>query len=615
VEALLVWAVVAGALVVLLRRSRAWATGVLAVALVAATAAGHAIWASRTGAHERSRQAVAATTPAAAPSQIDDGAYATSNACRACHPSQYQSWHRSFHRTMTQEANASTVRAPFAGETLTDEDGRHYRLYRDGEEIWVDISGVGKKRIAMVTGSHHMQAFWLPGAAGNAQVEFPFTWLFDDQRWVPRRDVFLVGSEYTKDPALWNRICIECHVTRGQPRLDASGVPASRVAELGIACEACHGPAAAHVAANENPFRRASLHGRSDGDPTIVTPSRLDPKRAAEVCGQCHGVGCPPENWLREGIALRPGSPLDGTKPILRVATLATGPCRAQVAADETFQTTRWWRDGMVRVSGREYNGLVESKCYQKGALTCVSCHSMHDARPDKQVSREGDAACTQCHPDHGAAHTHHTSVSCQDCHMPHTTYGLLRAMRSHQITVPRAQETLTTGRMNACNGCHVDKTLSWAAAALEKLWRQQAPAIGGERATVSATVLDLLRGDAGQRALAAWSLGWRRAQDASGTAWMAPLLIELLDDDYSAVRYNAARSLRTLSGFADLSYDYIAPQASRWAAQSEARRRWSTGPKARPELLLDAEGRFQRGELERLMAGRAEDDQMFLAE
>jgi len=128
----------------------------------------------------------------------------------------------------------------------------------------------------------------------------------------------------------------------------------------------------------------------------------------------------------------------------------------------------------MVRVSGREYNALLESPCHQRGAMTCLSCHSMHKSDPDGQLARagDGDAACTQCHRaigDNVAAHTHHRADSsgstCYNCHMPHTTYGLLRAMSSHQVTVPRVQDTTEAGRPNACNLCHLDKTLAW--------WRQ----------------------------------------------------------------------------------------------------------------------------------------------
>jgi predicted CXXCH cytochrome family protein len=130
-------------------------------------------------------------------------------------------------------------------------------------------------------------------------------------------------------------------------------------------------------------------------------------------------------------------------KPILQPATMRATSCGRQIDADPSFAPTRYWRDGMVRVSGREYNGLIESPCYQRGALSCLSCHSMHDSDPDAQLARDrdGNAACTQCHRALSderavAAHTHHragsTGSTCYNCHMPHTTYGLMRAMRSH---------------------------------------------------------------------------------------------------------------------------------------------------------------------------------------
>ena len=35
-----------------------------------------------------------------------------------------------------------------------------------------------------MTGSHHMEAFWVAGDRGNALVELPFTYLLDERRWV-----------------------------------------------------------------------------------------------------------------------------------------------------------------------------------------------------------------------------------------------------------------------------------------------------------------------------------------------------------------------------------------------------------------------------------------------
>ena len=44
------------------------------------------------------------------PVQITGDGYVTSETCRSCHPSQYDTWYGSFHRTMTQVATPDTVR-------------------------------------------------------------------------------------------------------------------------------------------------------------------------------------------------------------------------------------------------------------------------------------------------------------------------------------------------------------------------------------------------------------------------------------------------------------------------------------------------------------------------
>jgi predicted CXXCH cytochrome family protein len=386
------------------------------------------------------------------------------------------------------------------------------------------------------------------------------------------------------------------------------------------------------VAANASPWRRFGLHAGDGDDATIVNPARLPAGRASEVCGQCHGIGCPPDDWLQRGIGFRPGQSLAGTKPILRLATLASSACGAQIAADQSFATTRYWRDGMVRVSGREYNGVLESSCAADARFGCLSCHSMHDSDPEWQLVRGQDdrsnAACARCHPaiaGNVAAHSHHpassTGAICYNCHMPHTTYGLLRAMRSHQVSVPRVADTVATGRPNACNLCHADRPLGWTATALQRWYGTAAPSLTPEQRTLAASLVEVARGDAGVRALWAWSLGWAPARAVAGgggnAAALTALLIELLDDDYAAVRAIAARSLGAWDGFGDWRFDYVAPREARWAAQAEARRRAArlNGQAARPALLIDDDGRFARGELERLMAGRDDDDQMFLAE
>jgi hypothetical protein len=158
---------------------------------------------------------------------------------------------------------------------------------------------------------------------------------------------------------------------------------------------------------------------------------------------------------------------------------------------------------------------------------------------------------------------------------MPHTTYGLLKGIRSHQISSPTVKSSIDTGRPNACNLCHLDQTLAWTARNLNDWYRQPIPSIESDFEKTPASVVWLLRGDAGQRALMAWHMGWTPARQASGTNWLAPYLLETLDDPYSAVRYIGQRSLKSMPGFGRLNFDYIAPAPRRIMAKSELLQSW----------------------------------------
>jgi hypothetical protein len=150
--------------------------------------------------------------------------------------------------------------------------------------------------------------------------------------------------------------------------------------------------------------------------------------------------------------------------------------------------------------------------------------------------------------------------------------------MRSHQLTSPNVKTSIDTGRPNACNLCHLDQTLAWTAKTLHDWYRQPASAIESDFANTPASVVWLLRGDAGQRALIAWHMGWAPAKQASGTNWLVPYLAETLDDPYAVVRYIGRRSLKRLPGYEHVTYDYIAPAEQRVHAKSEILQRWNPG-------------------------------------
>ena len=588
------------------------------------------------------------------PIQTGTDGYVSSAACKACHPAQYETWYGSYHRTMTQVATPETVVADFDGALVADVHGEPMRLERRGDEFWAEFNDPGAegpqserpritRQVVMITGSHHQQIYWYATRHDRALNVLPGVYLIADRRWAPRSAVVLHPPNQAVSTANghWNAVCIACHTTFPRTRFDTPFLsePVEQQAvdtttgEFGIACEACHGPGAEHARTHRNPLQRYARHLGDQPDPTIVQPTRLDPRRSSQVCGQCHSVwefydAGAERRANSHGFPYRPGGELRDTRfmpqPMARRDPAALA---AFVERDPAFVTGSFWADGMIRVSGREYNGLLDSPCFKDATddartLSCFSCHTMHmtpeDPRPVAEwaathqvaAGMDGNDACLACHDlpaDRVTAHTRHApdsaGSSCYNCHMPYTSYGLLKAIRSHTISSPSVAESVETGRPNACNLCHVDKTLAWTGTALREWYDLPAPPLGDEERTVAAALLWAMRGDAGQRALAAFALGWAPAQAASGTSWMAPYLAELLNDPYEAVRYIAYRSLRTVPGYSGFEYDYVADRQARVAAALPVLRSWqeSALPRAQrdPALLVDADGQLM---IERMM-------------
>lgn len=567
------------------------------------------------------------------------GGYVSSDGCIACHTKRYQSWRRTFHRTMTQWARPDTVRGQFDHVTLTL-DGKTYNLSRSNDEFLVELDdpdGAGSvpggttdagslrvvRRVGMLTGSHHMQVYWIPSKPGNLQVDLPFIYLFADHRWVPMRDTFLRDPNIPETPDEWNFQCMECHTTAGIPGVNnAERTLDTHLGEMGIGCESCHGPGEKHENANHNLLRRYFLRLTGKGDPTIVNPARLSSKVASQICGQCHGVKYynNMRDYLRNGEAFRPGQKLEPGIHILQPTRAPEDPKVANLLRRQPdLETARFWPDGKVRVSGRDYNGLIDSPCYQRGELSCLSCHSMHDSSPTNllRAGMEGNLACTQCHQEfkkseNVMAHTHHDPNSsgslCYNCHMPYTTYGLLKAIRSHFIESPSVATTVSTGRPNGCNLCHMDRSLGWTDQHLTAWYGTKPTTLTDDQRNVSAMVLWALRGDAGQRALAAWHMGWKSAREVSGERWLAPYLAQLLTDPYSAVRYIAGHSLQRMPGYQDFTYDFIGPPTEREEARQRALETWRLAgvpDRTGPAILISAAGELQEGVLTNLLQQR----------
>ena len=194
-------------------------------------------------------------------------AYTGSTACAECHGDRHQSWHRTFHRTMTQEADAQSVRGDFDGKPLMAFGGavQPVKTPTGFAFRYLDPATGAEQAtlpVARTVGSHRYQQYLTRAAdASETYYRMHYLWHIEDQRWVHMNAAFLGDDAQAFDAQVttWNSTCVFCHNTGPQPKVSNLETLRTRaragervdvrnemrfdteLAELGIGCEACHG--------------------------------------------------------------------------------------------------------------------------------------------------------------------------------------------------------------------------------------------------------------------------------------------------------------------------------------------------------------------------------------
>lgn len=606
---------------------------------------------------------------AALPSDVGNTAYTGSGACIACHADRHDSWYATFHRTMTQEASETSVLGRFDGSPLEHqgirmrplhENGRYYFEYARSD----DDAVLQRIEVARTVGSRRYQQYLTKLEDGGTYARLHYLWHVEDQRWVHMNAAFLHPDDipYDSHVSVWNQNCIFCHNTGPRPGIANYGELKSRaergesvdstrearfeseVAELGIACEACHGPGADHVKRAESAWTRLAMRLAPGRDPSISNPERMPPSLASQVCGQCHAQRVPHDQemlvrWMREGPSFRPGLELS------EHATPITRDTRVPVAGNEDMFALRFWADGTPRLSAYEFQGLEMSACMDSQDLSCMDCHTLHSGDPRGQISDQnrGNAPCLRCHEEFSGdaslqAHTKHAPESsgsvCYDCHMPKIVYGVMEIHRSHRIEVPDPTSGAAGGRPNACLNCHQDKSAGWAVEHFRRSGRAGTSSISAQGATPGLADLSVvLSGDPVQKAVAAWHAGQpTSSMRGQHRGWMMPYLMEALRDIYPSTRRFAQRSaLEIAEDWPDArlqplrdalqEFDFSASAESREAALMQIEARWRAidkkdWPSPPPGSGVDREFRLPRELAESLiLLGRSADKQISIGE
>lgn len=508
------------------------------------------------------------------PLQRDRNAFVGSNTCLSCHADHHASWKRTYHRTMTQEASGQSVQGQFDGKVVNAWGMPVRPVQRDGKYLfeYLDPRTQAVKatvEVARTVGSHRYQQYLSKDADGR-YARLHLIWHIGDQRWVHYNGAFLYDDHqgFNQHAAVWNPNCIFCHNTGVNPNITNEDALLNRaragerfnylnaahwdstVAELGIACESCHGAGGTHAEANRNPLRRYALHFSGTGDTTITNPKRLTPQRSAEVCGQCHGQRQPARlemasEWLRSGPSYRAGDVLAEHVTLVSPDTPVSG-------GDPNLFKLRFWKDGTPRLSAYEMQGLLQSDCYTRGGATCIGCHEAHGGTPAGMITEENraGASCVGCHKDAAAlpAHAAHAKASpttnCVDCHMPKMVYGVMEIHRTHRIRAPDPLAAASNQQPDACTTCHGNRSAQWAADAVSA-WRGSAVATATV-APIPENLRQLFEGDPVQRAVAAKLAGSdKSALTNAERAAQLPLLLAAMEDGYPAVRRFAQQSAR----------------------------------------------------------------------
>ena len=327
----------------------------------------------------------------------------TTETCRPCHRSIYDSYVKTGHFLTSSAATRDAVMGdfregrnvvgtPVRGLRFTMEKSRS-GFFQTGTYSADSTSSFSKPFHLVVGSGERAQTylFW----EGNRLFQLPGMYFTPEATWT-------LGPGYENWIAAWEDLprksvsmlfqrpiggrCLECHASAATRVGSPTGFefrPGSL--ETGISCEKCHGPGERHVAFHEK-------HPDVEEGRHILDPANLSRSRQLSSCALCHsGQGMP----RTPSLSFRPGD---------------------EISEHRVYPEAERMK---LSVHGGQVPFLEESRCFNESdSMTCSTCHDVH-------VDQTGQTAafsqkCLDCHPQ---SHPDDAELaqgdSCTDCHMP----------------------------------------------------------------------------------------------------------------------------------------------------------------------------------------------------
>lgn len=418
-------------------------------------------------------------TNRAAPKPGTAAVYTGSEKCGSCHPKEWDLYRTSNHFHAMDTMNGESVKGDF-NDSRFAYSGDTAFFYRRDEGYYVrttDSTGAKKDFLVSYTfGWYPLQQYLVKFDDGRLQV-LPFCWdtrtkedggqrwfhIYNKERISHTDELFWMGINQN-----WNYMCADCHTTGFSKNFDlANDRFNSSWRESRVSCESCHGPASAHLDWAEKKkgdplfkgfpisLRAKAMEWRIDPVKRIKMPVTVIPNDTLiETCARCHARATRFSDTYQHGQSL------------------------LQTHVPATVNPVNYFVDGQIREEDYEYGSFLQSKMHASG-VTCINCHEPHSMK----LLTTGNALCTSCHATakyDGPQHSFHKSESkgnqCVSCHMPVTTYMVVDDRHDHSLRVPRPDHSVEMGSPNACNKCHTDKPVKWAADQFAKWFGPKLP-------------------------------------------------------------------------------------------------------------------------------------------
>ena len=437
-----------------------------------------------------------------------------SKSCGECHAGQVKDWHKTWHAKMEQWATSETVLGEFDDQIITYKDvpalapdGKtqnvtfQIKAHRQGADYAFTIFDQDQPannqtyKVAKTLGGKWDQGYEVKIGDNYYAAPLRYSvknkgWLvkqFFPQDWViadgtpdgrPRRPDELIKSRTAEAK------CQGCHTTGFEySKNEKAGVWQSAAApeghaELGVACEQCHGPASRHVEAAKaakiagkplDPANRHIVHMLKD----------LDHNQQTQVCASCHGRGTNKKHSeLAFPLGFRPGDRDIADRHRFWTYSGSSNPA----------ETKYVYPNDWAKRNRQQWQDYTKSRHFNKADMSCLSCHNFHGKTEDAQLRMPPQKLCTNCHTAGGEARQpnvemyegsamQQAGVTCINCHMARIAFRTTETSKTSRLTGDGSSHVFMTatphlkkagGVRSACEACHtkgvdmLDDVESW---------------------------------------------------------------------------------------------------------------------------------------------------------